>query len=279
MRILCPIATRGRPLRLAGVLHSLTTLASGRHQIEYRVRVDDDDTQTLDILPDLEREYGISSFVKERPITLGQAWNECADSRDWKTWEACVVIADKHLCITKNWDTGVEEVMSKDVPCARWTLLRDELETLLILSRKWYDVNKRIFPEWFPFWFSERWVVEVHTLTFGVGIPRVTNMVMDEPPVKTQGLRDLEFWFDFFARTRNLRIMESRKAAAAFGRPMPDIQPLVADMRRGDEWQIPRIKGYYESRGEAIGDPTPQYVEAKRRAEELLASMEVEHVA
>ncbi len=243
-------------------------LASGDHRIDYIIRVDDDDGVTLDLIGDLKNEFSIHPIVRPRPITLGQAWNECVKDR---FWDICAVIADKHLCLTKGWDEGLAQIWEKGLPAARWTLLRDELETVLILSRQWYDATHQVFPEWFPFWFSERWVYEVHQLAFATGIPRITNLIMDEPSFRTQNLRDLEFWFAFFAKSRIARIAEARTVCDAFGRVMPDIQPIVAEMRRADEWQIPRIPGYYETRGAPSGDPSPQYLEAKRRAEAWLA--------
>jgi hypothetical protein len=269
MKILVAISTRSRPLWLAGTLFSLQTLASGKHEIQYIVRADNDDPPTNDLSLALAKQFHAEIFTGDPPISLGAGWNRIAKmARDW---DACCVIADKHLCMTPNWDDGVREVIEENgMPAARWSLKDKDLETVLILSRTWYEATGQVFPEWFPFWFSERWVAEIHHLAFGVGIPRITNMHVAEPVGPTQGLRDLEFWFDFFARTRILRIQEARKVAKAFNRILPPAEPIIAEMRRADEWQIPRIAGYYETRGKPAGDPSEQYKIAKTRAEEWL---------
>lgn len=271
MKIIVPIATRSRPMRLAGVLHSLTVLASGKNAIHYVIRRDADDDVMAAFEASLACEFQCSVVSMPRPISLGQSWNEAVSLSSYFEWDACAVIADKHLCMTRNWDEGIREVIETNaMPAARWSLMDKDLETVLILSRKWYDTTGQIFPEWFPFWFSERWVVEVHHLAFGIGIPRITNMNIAEPDWKTQNLRDLEFWFDFFAKTRVLRIAEARKIAAAFGRIMPSAEPIIAEMRRADAWQTPRIAGYYETRGAPSGPPSEEYKIAKARAEAWL---------
>jgi len=269
MRIIVPIATRGRPMRLAGALHSLTTLASGRHQIDYVVRVDEDDERTRAIITDLEKAFGVEAIIQPRPITLGQSWNECVAGREW---DACSVIADKHLCEAKNWDGCVDEVLGqRDIPASSWHLLPKPEETLLIISRKFYRaMGEQIFPEWFPFWFAERWVYEIHQLALGTGIPKVANLAMSEPLGVTQGLRDLEFWFDFFARTRPVRLRAAHKMAIALGKAIINPLPIIAEMEKGDAWQTTRIPLYYQMRGLPPGEPTPQYTIAKKRAEAYL---------
>lgn len=271
MKIIVPIATRARPMRLAGVLHSLTILQSGKHDVQYVVRVDEDDVSTLAISSISRETFGCEFVRKPRPVSLGQAWNELVENRDW---DVAVVIADKHLCLTQEWDDIVATAFGPKhrLALGRWTLLRAPEETLLLMSRKWYDVTRQIFPEWFPFWFSERWVFEVHQLAFGVGIPMIKELVMHEPTLKTQGLRDLEFWFDFFAQTRDLRIWESRAIAKAWQAKIGDTKPILEKMRESDEWQKPRIPLYYEHRGHAMGDPTPEYLMAKNRAQHWLDS-------
>lgn len=271
MHIIVPIATRDRPLRLAGALHSLSTLESGKHVVDYIVRIDEDDRRTLAVAPELEATYRCSLLIKPRPQSLGQSWNELVQDREW---DVCVVIADKHLCLTPEWDDIIAEGFGPKhrLALARWTLLRAPEETLLIMSRKWYDVTQQVFPEWFPFWFSERWVFEVHKLAFNVGIPMVKDLVMQEPPVRTQNLRDLEFWFDFFAKTRPLRVWESQAIAKAWGARQGNIRPLLEEMQKADEWQKPRIPMYYEHRGSATGEPSQEYLMAKQKAETWLAA-------
>lgn len=270
MRIIVPISTRGRPLRLAGVLHSLTTLQSGKHEVTYVVGIDGDDIETLSVLPHLEASYPCEVVRRPRPTTLGQAWNELVLERKWDT---CVVVADKHLCLTQDWDDVIAEGFGPKYHLAlgRWHLLRAPEETLLIMSRKWYETTGQIFPEWFPFWFSERWVFEVHQLAFNVDIPLILDLKMQEPAGKTHGLRDLEFWFDFFAKTRDLRIWEASCIAKAWKRKMPNTKPILQKMQEADEWQKPRIPLYYESRGGVQTDATPEYLKAKAKAEKWLA--------
>ena len=271
MKIIVPIATRGRPMRLAGALHSLSILQSGKHEVKYVVRVDEDDISTLTVSAQIEETYGVEIVRKARPVSLGQAWNELVENREW---DVAVVVADKHLCLTQEWDDIVATAFGPKhrLALARWTLLRAPEETLLIMSRKWYDVTRQIFPEWFPFWFSERWVFEIHQLAFGVGIPMISDLIMHEPPMKTQGLRDLEFWFAFFAKTRDLRIWSAKDVATAWRVIMPNTTPILQKMQDGDEWQKPRIPLYYESRGEATAEPTMEYMIAKDRAEKWLES-------
>ena len=276
MRTLVAIATRGRPLRLAGALHSFRTLQSGNHQVDYVVRVDDDDTQTLELVPQLADTYGIEVVILPRPVTLGQAWNEIAADREW---DACAVVADKHLCLSPHWDEGISILFEKQqLPMARWNLLRAPEEMAMIMPRKWYDTVGRIYPEWFPFWFSETWVREVHQLAFGKDVTSVNDMPITEPALKTQNLRNLELWFDFFAKTRALRIREADQIAATYGVKPFNRQPLLDSMRKIDEWQKPRIPGYYATRSVgADAAPSAQYLIAEQRAIDWLRDNVLEY--
>lgn len=271
MRLIVPIATRGRPMRLAGALHSLTTLASRKNEISYVVRVDNDDSDTLGIVARLKTAFNCEIMIKPRPVTLGQGWNEIVADREW---EAAVVIADKHLVLCQDWDESVVAIMvGQSRPLARWNLTRAPEETAVIVSRKWYDAfESRIFPEFFPFWFSERWLVEVHHLAFNQGIPKVMDLPLTEPSLPTQGIRDLEFWFDFFARTREVRLREAWTIAKAHNFAPPDPSGLLEEMRTADAWQRDRFAMYYETRGRAEGEPSAEYVLARQRAEAFLAS-------
>lgn len=273
MKIIVPIATRGRPMRLAGVLHSLNTLSSGRNLVDYVVRIDSDDNETYRIMAALKSTFGCRVIVGPRPVTLAQSWNECVADQEW---DACAIMADKHLCLTRHWDDYIRIVLSerKEAGC-RWHLVETPEETALILSRKWYDLKKQVLPEHFPFWFAERWQMEVHMLAFeNRGVPLVVDMPLSEPRLKTQGLRDLEFWFDFFAKTRPIRVREALELAFEFGWTKPvDTSDQLREMEKADALQIPRIPLYYQTRGEASEDPSEQYMEARKRAENLLATL------
>ena len=276
MRTLVAIATRGRPLRLAGALHSFRTLQSGQHQVDYVLRVDDDDTQTLELVPQLTDTYGIEAMIRPRPVTLGQAWNEIAADREW---DACAVVADKHLCLSPNWDEGVSVLFERQkLPMARWNLIRAPEEMAMIMPRKWYDTVGRIYPEWFPFWFSETWVREVHHLAFGSDVTLVNDMPITEPAFVTQGLRNLELWFDFFAKTRSLRVREAEQIAATYGAKPFDRRSVIESMRNIDAWQKPRIEGYYATRGgRPNAPPTAQYLIAEQRAIDWLRDNVLEY--
>lgn len=263
------IATRGRPMRLAGALHSFTTLQTGKHDIDYVIRVDDDDTATLEVIPGLKAAFGGEYLIRPRPMTLGQSWNEIAAGR---AWDACCVIADKHLCLTAGWDAGVAILIDeRKLPLFRWHILRAPEEMAVIMPRKWYDTVGSLYPEWFPFWFSETWVREVHRLAYGGSdVPMITDMPITEPPGLTQNLRDLEFWFDFFAKTRFVREREADQIAAAYDLKPFNRAAVLQELRAVDEWQKPRIPGYYTLRGERPKPPTAQYILARQRAQEFL---------
>lgn len=268
MKIIVPIATRSRPMRLAGALHSLTTLASGRNEIEYVVRVDSDDNDTYRVMAALKETYGCRVLVSGRPVTLAQSWNECVADSDW---DACAIIADKHLCLTQSWDECIRDVIeTQNRAGCRWHLITAPEETAFVMSRKWYDMKQSLLPEYFAFWFAERWQMEVHILAFGYGITLVTNMMLAEPRLKTQGLRDLDFWFDFFSKTRFMRLQEAHRLAIAFNAAPIDPTSFLADMAKMDEWQLPRIPLYYKERGEPVGEPSGEYKLCKLRAEKLL---------
>jgi hypothetical protein len=73
-----------------------------------------------------------------------------------------------------------------------------------------------ILPEYFPYWFSDIWLAEVHHFAFGTRPPLINGLALGGRRGQTRGLRDLRMWMDLFTQTRVERIALAGKVAKAF---------------------------------------------------------------
>jgi hypothetical protein len=87
---------------------------------------------------------------------------------------------------------------------------------------------------------------------------------------KTQGMRDLPFWFDFFARTRVERIREAEKVAREWGYTVDvlrDRREQLEFLEQCDRNQLIRIKDYERIFNADRGEPSEVYKQVKAKAE------------
>ena len=128
----------------------------------------------------------------------------------------------------------------------------------------------RRLPEYFPFWFGDTWVAEVYELAHCRPLPIIQNLPWGGKRGKTRGMRDLEFWFDFFAATRIERIAEARGVAFANSVKFDPPQAMLDDMKRRDAEQRARVPQFNEAFGADAGEPSETYLNMKATAQQWL---------
>ncbi len=277
MNIIVAIITRENPLGLTTLVGGLDGLASGNHAIKYVVRYDDDDAASMDALDSLcyllpRKVQGVEG---PRPMTLGEAWNDALQANiGFDDWEVAVTLPNDVIPLCEKWDDVLADVLGKDKKryAVSWRQTCDPTNPVFPTVRKeWCEVvQHQLFPEWFPFWFSDTWIIEVYQFVFGGRLPICTNLTLGGKHDKTRGMRDLKYWFDFFRATRSLRIEEAGRLAGALGRSPYDLSPAIAEMERQDEWQQTRIPLYEKWFGADIGEPSERYLMAKAKADAWL---------
>jgi len=273
MRIAVLILSRGRPAGLVAAIETLHALAADAAEVTYYIRSDEDDPATRNALSTCfsDGRLDIRQVVRPRPVALGAAWNETIAVMD--DWDALFQMTDDAVPVSMGWDRAIAELIGEGgLPGFSWTEVNDpDHRTFPVVARPWAEALGRVTPEWFPFWFIDTWLAEVHHLAFGEPMPVVRSLLLGGKRGKTGRMRELGFWFDFFAATRVLRVEEAKLVAAEFGRDFPDPAPALEMMAAGDAAQKERVPLYEKAFGAEEGEASPRYDIAKTRALRWLA--------
>ena len=261
------IPSRGRAQSLQAVLVSMDALSTGEHDVRYVVLCDEDDPAGTSTVA--SRIQGINLKVIQGPRRLVNAWeNEIIAASDA---DAFMPWADDLYCLSPGWDQIIKRVLEK-VPAFSWQEIQDpQNHTAIVLDAKWVRTVGKFFPEHFPFWFSDTWLKEVFGFAYGANMPIVEALQFSHNRTPTLNMRDLEFWFRVFAATRGERISEAQRIVLAYDLKWKDPAPLLALFEQGDAMQLDRVPQYERAFGANKGEPSAAYLEAKAKAEKLLA--------
>jgi hypothetical protein len=268
MKITIPLVSRNRPTGLLSVLTSLDALATGSHHINYVLVVDDDDEPTLKILRDYSTYLPANTHIRigKRDRTLNARMNQAVNEFPADIY---TFLPDDGFPLSQHWDTKFNEL--RELPAFAWCELKDpENATFICLSERWRKATGRGLPEYFPFWFADTWILEVYLLAFAKPIGIAQQLSMGGKRGTTQGMRELPFWFDFFARTRVERIGEAEKVAREWGLAVDvarDRKEPLKYLEECDRAQLGRIKDYERIFKADIGEPSEVYKQAKARAD------------
>lgn len=259
------MASRGNPLRLMSVLTCFDALASGEHEVTYRVICDMDDPLTWKALGAVK--LPISVHIEQGPIAMRM--NEACAQSDADVFTGA---ADDTFPLAQHWDQLITYGLSHGHHAFSWQEANDpNNQTMIVLSKKWISAVGRMLPPYFPFWFGDTWIAEVYEILYEKPMPIAQNLPWGGKRGKTRGMRELRFWMDFFAATRVERMGEARCLALALDIPFGDKQSVLDNLHNRDLMQRERIPKYEEWFGADQGDPSEQYLSMKATAEQWLA--------
>lgn len=259
------IPSRGRPIQLLSVITCFDALATGEHEIQYRVICDTDDELTRKMCRQMPH---VEVVIHSGEGNLSHRMNQAAVN---SVADIITGAADDTYPLAQGWDAILEVGLMQGHHVFSWQEVNDPTNhTMIVFSRKWLDAVGRMLPEYFPFWFGDTWVAEVYELAFQRPLPIVQNLQWGGKRGHTKGMHDLAFWFQFFAATRVERIAEARAVCFTWNQPFTENRLMLADMERRDAEQLKRVPHYEEVFGANQGEPKPQYVEMKAAAEAWL---------
>ena len=269
MKITLALPSRSRPAGLFAVLTAMDALATGNHEITYAVVVDDDDYVTMEHMDHWQKSgmlpQNVQVLAGPRDKTINARVNDAIAKYPADIYSQ---IVDDCFPLAQHWDAMFHAV--KELPAFCWKEMNDPNNaTFLNISERWRAATGRFYPEYFPFWFADTWLAEVNVMATGKPIPVINQLGMGGKRGKTQGMRDLAFWFNFFAETRVERIEEAKAVSAAFGMEYTHNPELIATFEAGDANQLTRVDAY---QGALQGDEfiSPVYIKAKARADAWL---------
>lgn len=271
MKIDVLVASRSRPQSLQAVLVTLNALQSGEHDVRYMVVCDDDDVGTFVAANainglDIKVDCAPRGMIHKRENALIRA----SDADIFMPW------ADDLYCLAPGWDEIVANIVTKaKIPAFSWQEIQDPRNhTAIVLSKEWVKASGRFYPEHFPFWFADTWLKEVFAFVYGQDMPIIEHLQFSHKRGSTIGMRDLAFWFQVFAKTRQERMDEAKRVCQAMGIPWTPRADLVAMFERGDAMQLERVPQYEKGLGANRGEPSAVYLEAKAKAEKLFTMEE-----
>lgn len=269
--------TRGRPGQLVAAVHAFHALCSDAARPLYVICGDDDD----DTLPDaLAMLFGLPVIpsINPRPDCLGRAWNLGALAALPHGWDIAMLTGDDTIPLAPAWD---RRILQLHYGFGAHAFSAQEVGdpnnfTFPIVSRAWHHALGRIVPECFPYWFNDSWIAEVNQFAFGRPLPIEPGLPMGGRRGTTREMRDLAFWFRYFAHTRMQRVIEGQKIAASLGQSPPNPAPILRALDGWDRAQAYRVPVYEQAFEADTVSPTDRYRRAYDAAAASMAPVEPE---
>jgi hypothetical protein len=252
--------SRGNPIGLSAVTRCMQSLQSGVHDVKYTWIFDEDD-------PEFSEYFRLSLAAKaESNIAPGDAnlyarVNAVAEANDD---ECSVIVNDDVFPLTHHWDR-LAALINCPVFCWQEQAMPSQANYPFI-HRLWRKKQGYISNDLFPFWFADSWLNEVFIMAVGQPIPIIEPLKLGGIRGKTKCLRDLRFWFNFYARTRHIRVNE---AMAIRGSEIN--MDVIKEFEKFDALHLANAKLYTDISMVPNSQPSRRYVLAKQRAEMMLA--------
>ena len=153
MKISIMWMTRNRSYELVYSLCSFIMKAKDNSNIEYIVISDPDDSDTIDALEKIKPmsfDAEIVSLIS--PKRYGYEELEQYQNQVGKifTGDCLLIVNDDIICLNKNWDDEIRNVLSSNTKIPRWIGLSGVNEkwkgstTFVGINRKWYEVTNRV---------------------------------------------------------------------------------------------------------------------------------------
>ena len=276
MKIAVLVYSRYRPKQLTTLLSVLEGTCSDQNEVRYYVTYCPGDQETIDAISQLSYVIGIPR--ENDNVMLGEAINTALSNiHDTFDPDYYTPMADDVIPCAPHWDKMLERMDTNQYPVCAWNELNDPENTAYIsFSRKYYKaIAPYAVPSYFPFWFIDTWQREVYHLAFGPGFPLCNSLVLAGRRGKTQGLRNVEFWFRYFAKLRPMRIEQARNLATHFDIPVPDMTEVIMELEKGDQSQIERCPHYEKLFGSTADIQEPYYDRAFADALEHLKALKL----
>lgn len=274
VKIAVPILSRHRPQALCATLRAFHAAASGLHDIEFGVRTDPNDPETSLALASLP--FAVTILNTPRPRTIGAAYNEIIAEM---TADIYAPMADDVAPVGAGWD----DLIAKALPIGKpgviaWNDTGSPNQvTYVVATKEWLSIGRgALFAEFFPFWFIDTWLAEVHLLATGRWPTIIADLKLAGPRGTTSGMRDLALWYEFFDKSRLARVVEAQHFANAMGLKVDvavERAPIIRELDRLSAdltSRAPQIEAAFRS-----GDQTQaaaDYLQTKAAAENYLAA-------
>lgn len=260
------IPSRHRPESLKAVLRALQATESGAHNVTYAVSFCRDDLATEAAAFSVE---GVKAFQRPADCTPGAALNNVVSRLPLH--DIYTGFCDDVFPLTWQWDVAMDAAYRAPMVCWCWQEATDPHNASYVASSgRVLKAIGDLCPEYFPYWFNDIWLAEIHHMAFGFRPAQIEGLRLVGKRGTTQGFRDFLFWCRVFTATRHERIRAAIKLAAEYGSTPPDMRKALEICHFFDQ----DFRGKADRFTRRFGgddEPEPFYVLAKQRAERLLA--------
>ena len=282
------INSRGNPEGLITTCMYMAHTAKHIDKIKFCLRADIDDPDTIVAATKLSQYMDVSLTYGNRPKSMGLEHNHMASINPANyaylvmndTLFPCPVIKSAPTpdhptaeIAMGFWDEYVRMVVDDnakaDMSIFCWHLSDGKTGDYPIISKKWYDASGRIFPEYFPFWFDDQWLMSVHCMVHGTTFCRIESMLIHAPKRFVQRMRNNMVWVEFYQAKEHERIAEASKIREALGLD-PEVPQTFIDLVRGYET---RFHAEFHDKEQRLGDkrePDASYLVSLNNAIEYI---------
>lgn len=284
-RIALLLPSRGRPSSLARALDSIGATAARPDEVVVVIGVDDDDAATLALADGFRSPVALSWSVAPPEMTLGRLWNRLA--RAEHGCDLLAMFTDDYVMATPGWDDRYREGAAR-MPVGYGTAWPHDplhgpgIGSLPVITRRFVERMGFFVPPWFPYWFHDVWLEEMGALV-GCRLPLAVRVAAPDGRGSTQHMRDLAFWARLFDATRPSRMALASTLLDEMYVDRRELRARLKDgmsetarryQRRNRKLASPLRSAIIERlRGARGGPPSPRYVDARREAQALLASL------
>ena len=163
MNISICVPTRGRPHHVQRLIENVGDTSRSPDQIEFCFYCDDDDTDTLEKLLELQQKNNNIRFMQGPRIVFSDTWNRCYQLA---TADIIMMASDDIVFRTKDWD---QIILSKFAVCSDKILFvyGDDLKqgellgTHGFLHRAWITACGYFTPPYFSADYCDTWITAV----------------------------------------------------------------------------------------------------------------------
>lgn len=274
------INSRSHPEGLITTCMYLAHTAQDITNIKFSIRADLDDVDTIVAAQRLSNYMNVSLSYGPRPRSMGAEHNHMAKNTPADvaylvmndTLFPCSIVksapSPEHPTAEVSmgwWDTFLEKVIEEHVDREMsifcWHLTAGKTGDYPIITKKWYDAAGFIFPEYFPFWFDDQWLMALHCMVHKSTFARIEPLLVHAPKSFVQRMRNNMVWVEFYQSMEAERIAQASKIRAAMG-----MDPIVPqdniDIVRGYE---ARFHSEFAEKETRLGDkrePDSSYLAA-----------------
>ncbi len=285
-RIAILTATRGRPEKLKRMLQGMGVSVADKSRVSHWIAADEDDLDTINLVRfgQLERltGYPVHLHVGPKPRKLPDVWNG--------VWRAArqdgdifIGFTDDYEVRSHGWDEQVRRALGVYDDGIAIAHLPDPTSpnviTIICATARVFEELGYFVVPYFPYWFADSWMDNIATM-----IQRRIRIDIEVGPQdgsrgRTQGMRNLRFWFDF----SHQMLGERREMAEKLRRlAYPIGSPKYIQSRQNEEeliraWQayfdqvsLDRLDEIEKNNADALGPPSATYLAIEEEARQHL---------